>query len=128
MSAISINFYFFHQMITLQKLWTMLFISSKKLVSISRYSFFVFMSSPLFLRVDHCFRVWSKTNPKVHDVFNCLNKNSITQFVWYLGKEKRYNNETLSIDGVSNKNTFIEKSYRKCAAKASRIPLYNFGK
>ena len=26
------------------------------------------------------------------------------------------------------KNTFIEKSWRKCAAKASPKPLYNFGK
>ena len=35
-----------------------------------------------------------------------------------LGRKKRYDNETLSIDGVSDKNIFIEKSYRKCAAKA----------
>ena len=81
--------------------------------------FFVFLSFTLFLPVGHCFGVWSKTNFKVHDVINCLNKNSVTHFVWYLGKEKRYYIETLSIDGVSDKEHF----YRKCAAKASPRPL-----
>ena len=36
----SSNFSFFHQMIPLQKLWKMFFISSKKLFSFSRYSHF----------------------------------------------------------------------------------------
>ena len=35
-----IKFLFFYQMITLQKLWEMFFISSKKLLSFSRYSVF----------------------------------------------------------------------------------------
>ena len=39
-SAIFIKFLFFHQMIALQKLWKMLFISSKKLFLFSRYSIF----------------------------------------------------------------------------------------
>ena len=52
----------------------------------------------------------------------------ITNFVWYLEKEKRYDTETLSIDGVSDKEHFLEKSCRKCTAKASPRPLYNFGK
>ena len=73
---------FFYEMIVLKKLWKMLFISSKKL-------FFVFLSFPLFLPVNHCFRGWSKINLKVHDVINCLNKYSITHFVWYLQKEKK---------------------------------------
>ena len=34
----------------------------------------------------------------------------------------------LSIDGVSNKKDFMEKSCRKYAAKDSPRPLYNFGK
>ena len=59
---------------------------------------------------------------------NSLNKSSITYFVWYLEKEKRYDIETLFIDGVSDEDVFIEKSYRKYAAKASPRPLYNFGK
>ena len=59
---------------------------------------------------------------------NSLNKSSITYFVWYLEKEKRYDIETLFIDGVSDEDVFIEKSCRKYAAKASPRPLYNFGK
>ena len=77
-SAIFIKFVFFHQMIALQKLWKMLFISSKKLFSFSRYSIFVFLSFPLFLPVGHYFRGWSKINFKVHDVINCPSKRSIT--------------------------------------------------
>ena len=49
-------------------------------------------------------------------------------FVLYLGKEKRYDNETLTTDGVSDKEYFYRKSCRKCVAKASPRPLYNFGK
>ena len=37
-SAVFIKFLFFHQMIALQKLWKMFFISSKKLFSFLRYS------------------------------------------------------------------------------------------
>ena len=57
---------------------------------------FVFTSSPLFLLVTHCFLAWSKINVKVYYVVNCLNKNLVTHFVWYLEKEKSYNIETLS--------------------------------
>ena len=39
-----------------------------------------------------------------------------------------YDTETLSTDGVSNKEHFYGKSCRKYAAKASPRPLYNFGK
>ena len=45
-SAIFIKLLFFHQMIALQKLWKMFFISSKKLFSFSRYlDFCIFFSS-----------------------------------------------------------------------------------
>ena len=47
-SAIFIKFLFFHQMITIQKLWKMLFISSKKLFSFSRYSNFCISVLPSF--------------------------------------------------------------------------------
>ena len=57
--------------------------------------------------VGHCFRRWSKMNFKVHDVMNCLKKNSIKHSVWYLEKEKRFDIETLSIDGVSDKEHFL---------------------
>ena len=108
-SAIFIKFLFFHQIIAIQKLWKMFFISSKNLFLFSRYSFFVFLSFPLFIRVGHCFRWWSKIKLKVHDVINCLNKNSLTHFVWYLEKEI----ETLSIEGVSDKKHFYRKIMQK---------------
>ena len=81
---------FFNQMIALQKLWKMFFIWSKKLFWFSRYSnfcIFVFLS---FFHVSHCFRGWFKKNLKVYNVINCLNKNLITHFVWFLEKKKRY--------------------------------------
>ena len=71
---------------------------------------FVFPSSPLFLPVGHCFAGWSKINLQVYDFTNCLNKNLITHFVWYLQKEKRCGIETLSIDRELNK----EQCYGKC--------------
>ena len=108
-SAIFIKCLFFHQMIALQKLWKMLFISSKKLFLFSRYSNFCISVLPSFLHVGHCFRGWSKINRKVHDVINCLNKNSLTHFVWYLEKEI----ETLSIEGVSDKKHFYRKIMQK---------------
>ena len=40
--------FIFHQMIALQKLWKMLFISSKKLFSFSRYSIFCIFVLPSF--------------------------------------------------------------------------------
>ena len=70
---------------------------------------FVFPPSPLFLPVSHCFRAWSKINLKVYDCINCLNKNLITHFVWYLENEKRYDSETLAIDTVLNKEHFHGK-------------------
>ena len=84
----AIFIFFFHQKIALQKLRKMLFISSKKLFSFSRYSnFCVFVL--LFLPVGHGFRGWSKINLKVYDAISCLNKNSVTHFVRYLKKEKK---------------------------------------
>ena len=72
-----------------------IFYLSNKLFLFSRYSVFVFLSSPLFLLVSHCFREWYKINLKVYDIINCLTKNFMTHFVWYLEKEKRYGIETL---------------------------------
>ena len=57
-----------HQMIVLQKLWKMFFISSKKLFSFSKYSNFCISAFPSFSPVSHCFRGWSKINLKVYDV------------------------------------------------------------
>ena len=58
---------------------------------------------------------------------NCVNKNFITDFVWNLEKEKKYEIETLAIDRVLIKNVCIEKLYRKCAPKASPRSLVCFG-
>ena len=105
MCPIFFNTFFYHQMIVLQKLWKIFFILSKKLFSFSRYSFFLFPASPLFVPVGHCFRAWSKINLKVNDI-NCLDKNLIIHLVWYLEKKIRYYLETLSTDRVFNKEHF----------------------
>ena len=98
LSAIFYQNFIFHQIIALKKLWKMFFISSKKLFSFSRYSnfcIFIFPSTPFFV-VSHCLRGWFKKNPKAYEVTNCLNKNLITHYVWYLEEEIRCDTETLS--------------------------------
>ena len=106
-SAIFYELFIFHQTIALQKLWKMFFISSKKLV-LETFKFLYFRL-PLFFSVSHCFRGWFKINFKVYGIINCLNKNLITHFVWYLGKEKKYDVKTSSIDRVLNKEHFNGK-------------------
>ena len=64
-------------------------------------------------------------NLKFYDVIKCLNKNLITDFVWYFEKEKRYGIETLSLDTVLNKKPFMEKLSRKYAPKASPRLYFN---
>ena len=120
----------FSQLIALKQLRKMRFIYLKSYFGYWDIQFFVFLSFPLFFLVDHCFSGWSKINLKFYDVFNCLNKNFITHFVWYLEKEKMYVIETLSIEWVYKKiqNIFMEKLCRKCASKASPRPLLNFVK
>ena len=115
--AIFIKFLFFHQMIALQKLGKMLFISSKKLFLFLRHSFFCISVLPSF-SVTHCFGGWSKINLKVHDIISCLNKNPTTHFVWHPQKEKRYEIETLSIDGVSDNEHFYRKIMLKMFSKS----------
>ena len=116
--AIFYQIFILHQMIALQKLWKMFFISSKKLISFSRYSNFVFLSSPLFFPVSHCLEAWSKKNVEIHDVISCLNKNFIRHFVWYLERETRCDIETLSIDRELNKEYFYEKIMHKLCNKS----------
>ena len=117
-STIFIKFLFFHQLIALQKLWKMLFISSKKLFLFLKYSNFCISVLPSFSAVTHCFRGRSKINLKVYDVINCLNKNSVTHFVWYLQKKKRYDSGTLYIDGVSDKEHLYRKIMQKMCSKS----------
>ena len=100
-----------------------LFTSYKKLFSLSRYLNFCISVLTSFFPCQPL-----KINLKVYGIINCLNKNLITHFVWYLEKVKRCDIETLSIDRVLNKEHFMEISCRKRAPKASSRPLFNFGK
>ena len=111
MSAIFYQIFISHRMIALQKLWKKIYISSKKLFSFSRYSHFCIFVFPPFPHVSHCFSGWLKINLKVYGVINCLNKNLIAYFLWYLEKGKRYDNESLSIGRVLNKEHFFLKSH-----------------
>ena len=79
---------------------------------------FVYSSSPLFFHVSHCFRGWFNKNLKVYHVINCLNKNLITHYVWYLEKEIRCDIETLSIDRELNKEHFYGKIMQKMCTKS----------
>ena len=93
-------------------LW-MFFISSKKYFSVSRYSIFLY-----FLHVGNCYIAkWLKINLKVYGIINCLNKNLITHFVWYLEKRKRYDIENFYIDRVLNKEHFYGKIIQKISTK-----------
>ena len=76
-----------------------------------------FSPSTIFLLVSHCLRAWSKINLKDPDVINCLNKNLIKHFVWFLEKGKRYDIETLTIDTVLNKEHFYVEIIQKMCTK-----------
>ena len=87
-SAILYQIFISHQMTSLKKYEKWLLFYLKSSFRSRDIQFFVFLSSPLFLPVSQCFRGWWKINLKVCDIINCLNKNLITHFVWYLKKEK----------------------------------------
>ena len=69
-----------------------------------------------FLSNFHCslYDSPSKSMKNIFYFINCLNKNLITHFVWYVKKEIRCDIETLSINRELN---------RKCAPKASPRPF-----
>ena len=113
--AILYQIFIYYQMIALQK-YEKCFLF---------HLFFVFLSSPLFLPVSHCFRGWSKKNLKVYDTINCISKNLITHFVWYLKKEIGCDIEILSIIRVPNKEHFYGKIMQKYVPKACPRPLCN---
>ena len=119
MSAILYQTFIFYQMIALQKLFSFHLKSSFGSLDIQM---FVFWPSPLFFPVSHCFRGWSKKNLKIYDVINCLNKNLITHFVWYLEKEITCDIETLSIDREI-RNIFINKSCKKWNQNLAPNPI-----
>ena len=90
-----------------------------KLFLFLRYSIFCISIFPSFFsHVSHCFRGWSKKNLKVYGVINCLIKNFITHFVWYLEKEIKCDIETLSIDRELNKDLFYGKIMQKMCTKS----------
>ena len=121
-------FSFLHQMIPLNNYEKCFLFHLKSSFHSQEIQVFVFPSSPLFFHFGNCFRVWSKINLKVYDVINCLNKNLIKHFVWYLEMEERCDIETLSIDRVLNKGHFYRKPYRKYVPKAILRSIPNFGK
>ena len=80
--------------------------------------FFVFLSCPLFLPFSNCDGGCLKINAKVYDVINCLNKNLIIHFVWYLDIKKRYGIETLSIYRVLSREDLYGKIMQKMCTKS----------
>ena len=115
-SSIFYQIFISHQMIALQKLWKMLFISSKKLSSFSRYSNFCISVFPLFSPCQPL--LWRLIEDKSQSLYRGLNKNLITHLIThYLKKEKRYDVETLSIDRVLNKEHFYWKIIQKMCTR-----------
>ena len=96
----------------------------KKTIVLEIFKFLYFHLPPLFFPVSHGVRGCLKINLKVYDVINCLNRYLITHFVWYLGKEKSYDIETLSIDWVLNKEHIYEKIKQKIIKNAKKSQLY----
>ena len=120
LKLVSTTFYqifIFHQMMALQKLWKMLFVSSKKLFSSFGYSSFCIFVLPSFFLCQPCLRGWSKKNLKINDVMNCLYKN-LTYFLWYLMKQVRCDIETLSIDRELNKELFNGEIMQEMCTKS----------
>ena len=85
---------------------------------------FVFLSFPLFFSVGCCFRGRSKINLKVYDIINCLNKNLITNFVWYHQKEERYDIETRRQGALLWKN-HAENLHQKLVPDLFKILVIN---
>ena len=86
------------------------FILSKNLF-VQDIQIVVFLPSPIFFPVSHYFRGSMRKNLQVYDVFNCLHRNLITYFVWYLEKEIRCDIETLSLDKLLNMEHSLWKNH-----------------
>ena len=114
--AIFNQMFIFHQMIALQKLWKVFFISSKKLFLFLRYSIFcIFVFPPFFSLSAIALEVDLR---KILKVINGLNRNLITYFVWYLDKEKRCDIETLFLDRLLNTERFYGKIMQNLCTKS----------
>ena len=117
-SVIFYQIFIFHQIMVLQKLWNMFFYFIKKALFVLEIFKFLYFLLPLFFPVNYCLRGWSKKNLKIYDVINCLKKNLITYFVWYLEREIRCDIEALSIDRELNKEHFYGKIMQKICTKS----------
>ena len=98
MSAIFHQIFIFRQMIALQKLWKMFFISSKKLFSFLRYLNFCIFVFPSFFPCQPLVQRLNQENLKIYDVINCL-----THQLWDI--------ETLAIDRELYKEHFLWKNH-----------------
>ena len=94
--------FIFHQIKAFEKLKNVFCFILKALffLEIFKYLYLCLLS---FFHVSHCLWGWSKKNVWRHKIYyiNCLNKNLITHFVWYLEKEMKCDMETLLIDRES---------------------------
>ena len=72
-----------------------------------------------------CFQTNDRSLKTMKNVFYfILSNKNLTHFVWYLGKEKKYDIETLSIDRVLNKEDFYGKFMHKmCTKSKSQTPF-----
>ena len=111
-------FFYFSPNDSLSEAIEMLSVSSKRSFHSWNIQIFVFLSSHIFLPIDHCFRERIEINLKVFDVISCLSKNLITYFIWYLEKGKRYDIETLSLYRLINKEHFHEKFMLEMCTKS----------
>ena len=86
------------------------------------FNIFLWFHLPLFFSLSAI--ALELINLKVY-VINCLNKNLIIHLVWYLEKENRYDNETLSTDRVLNKEHFYGKIMQKmCTKSLPQTPFF----
>ena len=116
LKVLSAIFHSFTKWWPLNKCKIMFVISSKKLFLFSRYSSFCVCISifPAFFPVDHCFRGWSKIN---------LNKNLITQFVWYLEEKNLWHWNFVNWQSIAL-GTILRKIIQKiCTKSRSQTPF-----
>ena len=93
---------------------------SKTMKNVFYFSFkFLYFCLPLFFSLS---AIASGVDPrkilKIYDAINCLNKNLIIHFVWYIEKEVSCDIGTLSIDSQLNKEHFYEKIMQKMYTKS----------
>ena len=123
LSAIVYRIFIYHQMIAFQKKKKkkrkIFFISSKNLFFRCRdIHVFIFSSSPLFFPVSIALVTDLRKILKVYDAINCISKNLLTHFVWYLKKEIGCDIEILAILRVSNKEHFYGKIIQEMCTKS----------